>query len=384
MRLIHTSDWHLGRILYKRPLIEDQRYFIYDFFLPAMEELSPDGIMISGDIFDRQIAPAEAIALFDDFISEICAKRGIRLFITTGNHDGSDRFALAPGLLCRSGLHIVSKLSLSPDPVRIESGNEKVDIYMLPYFDPPRARAALEALGYDTENITTFTDAYKAVLDIKCKNMDNDAVNILMAHCFAAGAVKSDSESTVYLGGAGEVLPALFDIFDYAALGHLHSPQKSGDKGRYSGSPLKYSFDEQHQRKALTIIDIKNSQLGISDYPIKPLRDMRTISGTIDEIESAAQNDNNRNDYIYAQINGAPVFEPMMRLREIYPNILDLKNGSLTVLNGDAARSELREQLMRPGGSDITIMTEFFKQMCGYEPDQEDIEILKSLLDKTE
>ena len=134
MRLIHTSDWHLGRILYKKSLLEDQRFFIYDFFLPALDELSPDAVMISGDIFDRQIAPTEAIALFDGFISELCVKRGIKLFIITGNHDGADRFALAPELLSKSGLYISSRLDVNSPPVRLERGNERADIYMLPYF----------------------------------------------------------------------------------------------------------------------------------------------------------------------------------------------------------------------------------------------------------
>lgn len=380
MRLIHTSDWHLGRILYKKSLLEDQRFFIYDFFLPALDELSPDAVMISGDIFDRQIAPTEAIALFDGFISELCVKRGIKLFIITGNHDGADRFALAPELLSKSGLYISSRLDVNSPPVRLERGNERADIYMLPYFDPARARAALETAGYDAEKITTFSDAYSAVLDIKCRDMDKSAVNILMAHCFASGAAKSDSESVMYLGNAGEVPPSLFDRFDYAALGHLHGPQRSGEKGRYSGSPLKYSFDEENQRKAIFVLDIKNNKINVSEYRVKPLHDMRTVTGGIEEIESAAKLDASPEDYIYAKIEGAPVYEPMLRLRKVYPNILDLKNGNLTAIGGNAERDELREKLMHSNSSGLSLMTEFFRQMCGYEPDEQDMSLLKELL----
>lgn len=381
MRLIHTSDWHLGRILYKRPLLEDQRHFIYEYFLPKVDELSPDAVLISGDIFDRQIAPADAIALFDSFISEICAKRKIKLLVSTGNHDGAERFALAPSLLGRSGLYITSKIELDAPPVRIEADGERADIYMLPYFDPARARDALAAAGYDAEEINSFGDAYRAVLDVKCADMDGGAVNILMAHCFAAGAKKSDSESTIYIGGAGEVPPSLFDRFDYAALGHLHAPQRSGGKGRYAGSPLKYSFDEQHQKKSITVIDIAGGRVDISECPVVPLRDMRTVSGTIDEIEAAAENDPHRDDYIYAEIKGAPVFEPMARLRKYYRNVLDLKNGSLTAAGAeDSVRDELRGHITHPGSSGMTVLTEFFRQMCGYEPDEEDTAIFEELL----
>ncbi len=384
MRIIHTSDWHLGRILYKKSLLEDQRFFIYDFFLPAMDELLPDAVMISGDIFDRQIAPAEAISLFDGFISELCIKRGIKLLVSTGNHDGADRFALASELLSRSGLYIASHLDVTSPPVRLESGGEKADIYMLPFFDPARARASLESAGYGAENITTFSDAYAAVLDIKCRDMDSGAVNILMAHCFAAGAAKSDSESVMYLGTAGEVPPSLFDRFDYAALGHLHGPQKSGEKGRYSGSPLKYSFDEEKQRKAIFVLDINGGEINVSEYPVKPLHDMRTVSGSIEEIESAAKLDTAADDYIYAKIEGAPVYEPMLRLKKVYPNILDLKNGSLASLDGNSERDELREQLMHSRGGEMSVMTEFFRQMCGYEPEEQDIALFKELLSDTE
>lgn len=369
MKIIHTSDWHLGRIIYGQSLIDDQRYFIEKFFYPLLDSEKPDAVIIAGDLFDRQIAPAEALRLFDSCITEICGNMHIPIIAISGNHDGADRLGLGARLLDSSGFHICSRLDASAEPV-VLSGKHEIHIYSLPYFDPAMARDYLK-----NDDVRGFGEAYAAVLEIIGGRLDPAAFNMLVAHCFITGAEVSDSESPLFIGGSGELDPDMFSRFDYVALGHLHRAQKAGKNGRYSGSPLKYSFDEEHHKKSVTILEIEDS-LNIREVPVIPRRDMRVISGSISELEAAAEL--SRDDYIFAQIEGAPVYEPMHRLRKTYPNTLGIRNGSElgAASENEAVRRELK--ISAPGN----IFDEFIRQMCGSEPTDADREIFAEAFDK--
>ena len=225
MKLLHTADWHLGRMLYGKSLLEDQEYFIRESFLPAVREHRPDLVILAGDIYDRPIAPAAAIRLFDEVIGELSAL-GIPLAAISGNHDGADRLAIGASLLRKSGIFIASRPADVFRPAEFRFGGEKVCVYLLPYCEPAQIR---QVLGDDS--LQGFKSCYAALLGRVAEGLDPDAVNILAAHCFAAGGAVSDSESVLYVGGSGEVDPSCFDPFQYAALGHLHAPQRAGTKG---------------------------------------------------------------------------------------------------------------------------------------------------------
>jgi exonuclease SbcD len=229
---------------------------------------------------------------------------------------------------------------------------------MLPYFDAALAR---DILGRD--DIHGQNAAFEALMHEI--HPVKGARNVLVAHCFAAGSLTCESESPLAVGGSEEVNPALFDGFDYVALGHLHGPQKSGVNGSYSGSPLKYSFDEERHKKSLAIVTLENDGTQIKRIPVIPLHDIRTVTGEINEIISAAQNDPARDDYIYANLTDArPIYEPMALLREHFPNILGLHPGWLDTGERGQERAGLKEGL-RTGSGDKLLFEEFLSQICG-------------------
>ena len=269
MKILHTSDWHLGRMIYGRSLLPDQEYFIEHVFYPILEEEKPDMVLLAGDVYDRQIAPVAAIRLFDRVLSEL-HRRNIQVAVISGNHDGPDRMALGASMLRESGIYFATSLENAFHPIVFPSEDFPCHLYLLPYCEPAEVRDY-----FQDDSIRGFTESYQAVLDKLRAGLDPAACNILAAHCFVAGGTLSDSESPIYVGGLGEVNPAVFQGFDYVALGHLHAPQKAGSNGRYSGSPLKYSFDEENQQKSLTLVETAKHGCHIRELPVRPLRDMR-------------------------------------------------------------------------------------------------------------
>lgn len=383
MKLLHTADWHLGRILYGRSMIEDQRYFIESFLFPLIDREQPDALLLSGDIFDRQIAPVEAIRLFDDFVTGLCLERSIPLLAISGNHDGADRLGLGARLYRAAGFYLGARLEPDAPPVVLQDGAGEVHIYSLPYFDPAMARDVLK-----DDSIRGYTDAFQAVLARIIARLQPDAFNILLAHCFVTGAAVSDSESPLFIGGSGEVDSRLFAPFDYVALGHLHRAQRAGGDGvRYAGSPLKYSFDEEAHNKSVTLLETGRTPL-IRQIPVTPLRDMRTTAGTLGQLQQQALSESPaaREDYIYAVLSGPPVFEPMARIREFYPNVLGVVNGAEEAAGETADRQALRQNLKKRDG--MTLFEEFLRQMCDTEPTEDDravfMEISRALLDETD
>lgn len=375
MKILHTSDWHLGKIIFGRSLLEDQEYFIKESLLPALDDEQPDLVALSGDVFDRQIAPIEAIRLFGLAVSEICNKRKIPLAIISGNHDGPDRLAVYSDLLRPQGF-FVSARPFDTEPIHLEDESGEVLIHFLPHFEPSFAR---DRLGDDS--IHGFNESYRAVLSEMTGKFDQKARHVLLSHCFMKGASTCESESPLSIGGSGEVDGALFSNFSYVALGHLHGPQKAYQNAWYSGSPLKYSFDEEHHHKCLFLTEIKGSNVSIKEIPVKPLRNMRTVTGTVKELCETASQDKQADDYIYANLTDErPVYEPMAALREHYPNILGLSPGWLTGGAFGGERDMLREKLRKKSAGDLLFFEEFLRQVCGVEPSKEDIDIFSQAL----
>ena len=379
MKILHTSDWHLGRVLYSHSLLSEQQHFVEDFFLPLVEREKPDLVILAGDIFDRKIAPVEAIRLFDQFVTYMCADLSIPLAVITGNHDGADRISIGSRLLADRGLYLVSRLEQGLTPFLLKDDYGPIQLWMLPYFDPAMARDAM-----NDPSIEGFGGAYKAVLDDIRQRMDPAARQILVAHCFVAGSSVSDSESPLYIGGSGEVDAGLFAGFHYVALGHLHAPQYPRPFIRYAGSPLKYSFDEEHQRKSVSLVQLTD-KLSVKDIPVTGVRDVRTVTGTLEELLAQSSGDTHRDDFIYAYLTDeGPVFEPMARLREGYPNILGLESNWLTSSTVNVERRDLRESLRKQGtSSDFTIFSSFLAQVCGTQADAQTEELFRAIYRET-
>lgn len=361
MRILHTADWHLGKMLYGRSLLEDQSYFVNRVFLPLVEREHPDLILLAGDVFDRPIAPVEAIRLFDRFVEETY-RIGVPLAVISGNHDGADRMTLGAPLLRENGVAIAAKLEDVFRPVRLPG---PVHCYLLPYFEPAQAR---QLLGVEARG---FQEAYRAVLDKVREQFVPGAVNVLAAHCFVMGGETSASESPTFVGGSSEVSPACFAGFSYVALGHLHRAQKAGPNGRYAGSPLKYSFDEAEHRKSVTMVTLEEGTVYTEQIPVEPLRDLRNLSGTMEALLELGKSMPSE-DYLYAELlDEAPVYMPMDRLRPYFPNLLGIHSQWLSHM-GTGENAGLREQLLHRKTDDAAIFASFLQQICGTEADDAD------------
>lgn len=364
MRILHTADLHLGKTIYGKSLLEDQKYFIDNCFFKAIEELKPDAVIIAGDIFDRAVAPAAAIAVFDDLILRL-NKLNIPLFAVTGNHDGEDRITLGASLLRESGIYISVNPKDIASPVTISKDGFKYCFYMLPFTEPVKMR------GYNGfEEAASYTDTYRLLIAEAKKSLDIKACNILISHCFVTGCTVSESESPIFIGGSCEISADVFSDFDYVALGHLHSPQKAGTNCRYSGSPLKYSFDEQKQNKSITVIDADEKNITTSVYNYTPLHNMKTVRGKFDDLLENGKNTPD-NDYVFVELSDdVPIYMPVERLREYYPNILGLKSDYII-----RKASQEKHTTVKRNSSDEEILSAFLTQICGTEMTKQDAEL---------
>lgn len=368
MLLFHTSDWHLGRMLYGKSLLEDQRWFLEECFLPAAERERPACVLLAGDVYDRQVAPPEAIRLFDRALSRL-VELGVQVFIISGNHDGAQRMALLKGALRASGVYFATELADTLEPVMIEQGGQKVQVFLLPYFDCPQARAFL-----GDDSLRGEAACMEKLLERLLPLFQPGACHVLVSHCFCAGAKTCDSESGLFVGGSGQIPPALFNAFDYVALGHLHGPQKAGEKARYSGSPLKYSIDEAGQKKGFLALRWDGARMEAERREITPLRDVARVEGLFADL-LARGGQAPCQDYVEISLTDtAPVLQAAERLRPFYPNLLAVRNR--WALEGAAGR---RAAGLR-GADEPAVFSAFLREVCRIEPEEEDLALFREIL----
>ena len=358
-------------MLYGRSLIEDQRYFIEHEFLPAVEREKPNFVLISGDIYDRQIAPTEAIALFDFTLNSL-AEMKVPTFIISGNHDGADRMAIMKDLLRRQGMYISTNLDDAKIVPEIEINGEKAQIFLLPFIDAATARDY-----FADETLRGAGAAVQAAIEQIFKPQFKAGYKkIILSHCFAAGSVKSDSESTIFVGGSGEVPPAVFADFDYTALGHLHGAQKAGQSGRYSGSPLKYSVDEQNHKKCFLEVELTDESLSIKEIPVTPVHDVRRITGLFDDIFAQGQ-EKKCEDYVEIILEDKrPIMMAAEKLRPLYPNMLAVHNRWMASASENQRSKDLKNQ------NESEIFMAFVEEVCGEKASNSETELFLSVLAK--
>ena len=306
MRFLHTADWHLGRIFYGQYLTEDQAHVLENQFFSILKDEKIDGILLAGDIFDRAVPPIEAIELWDSIITRLAMDYKVPLFVVSGNHDGSERLEVGRSMLSRSGIHIWGSPHHALQPFEFEGADGKVAICPMPFSEPRRIGDAL-GLGasvskpvdidmtedslfsyvetneqeFGSLNLHNYDQMYQAWSDYLYKQVPKGRRSIAISHAFVMGGEVGGSERTLSVGGSEQVSPQVFKDFHYTALGHLHGPQRMGaDYIRYSGSPLKYSFDEHTQKKSFTIIDMdKKGNVDISTMPVEAKRDVVILEG---------------------------------------------------------------------------------------------------------
>ena len=354
MRFLHTADWHLGRIFYGQYLTEDQAHVLEHQFFTILKEEKIDGILLAGDVFDRAVPPIEAIELWDSIITRLAMDYKVPLFVVSGNHDGAERLEVGRSMLSRSGIHIWGSPHHALQPFEFESSDGRVAICPMPFSEPRRIGDALglsasESKPVDTKaedslfsyvesdeqepestcNLHNYDQMYQAWSDCLYKQVPKGMRSIAISHAFVMGGEVGGSERTLSVGGSEQVSPHVFKNFHYAALGHLHGPQRMGaDHIRYSGSPLKYSFDEQGQKKSFTIIDMDTKgNVDISTIPVAAKRDVVILEGHFEDLLNNKELQiKHKDDYVQARLlDTMPIMDGMAKLRQVYHRCMTIE-----------------------------------------------------------
>ena len=324
MKFIHLSDLHLGKRVNEFSMFEDQEYILTKI-INIIDEETPEGVIIAGDVYDKSVPAVDAVQLFDDFLVKL-SNRALKVFIISGNHDSAERMAFGSRVMNKSGIYISEVYNGKISPISLEDSYGIIDIFMLPFIKPVHVRRfEKEKIETDVIKIETYTDAMKSAIDTMTINPANR--NLLIAHQFVTGAVSCDSEE-ISVGGSDNVDAAVFEPFDYVALGHIHGPQKAGRETiRYCGTPLKYSFSEAKHKKSVTVVELmEKGSITVRTVPLLPKRDMREIKGSYMEVTARDYyKDTQVTDYMHITLTDEEdVPEAMGKLRVIYPNLMKL------------------------------------------------------------
>lgn len=372
MKFIHLSDLHLGKRLNEFSLIEDQEYILNEICTVIVAE-KPDFVIIAGDIYDKSVPSAEAVKLFDSFITRVASLTD-RVFAISGNHDSAERIAFGSHIMKKSGVYMSPVYEGTTAPTVLSDEYGDFGVYMLPFIKPMNVRRFFP----DTE-IESYTDAVNAAVD--SMDIDFSRRNIIITHQFVTGAQKSDSEE-ISVGGTDNVDSSAFDGFDYVALGHIHSPQNVGsERIRYCGTPLKYSFSEASQVKSVTVAEIREKgSLDIKTVPLTPLHDMRELRGSFEQISSIAQRrSGNPEDYlrvILTDDNDIP--EAMGKLRAIYPNIMMIEYDNRRTRSASAEIGAADNDNKLPS----ELFEEFYRATNGCDMSEPQRQLVQSLIEK--
>lgn len=418
MLLFHVSDLHLGKTFHGYNLMEDQEFMLARI-LDRISAEQPDALLIAGDVYDRPVPPPEAIELLDNFLMQCLALvPDLKIVIIPGNHDGGPRMGFGARLLERQGVHIVTNFQAEPACV-LEKHGERAFVWALPFLSPAvfrngwRADSEAEDAGTVKPAVREFPSQQHLMEFAVSKIHENEAWKkaepakrdagkdagqiansqapwrILVAHCFAAGANVSDSE-TSYIGAAEQVGTELFSGFDVTALGHLHFFQSPAPRVWYSGSPMPYGVPDTGRKTGLCRITLKSGDplAHVECIPLKPLRGFRKLRGFFGDILLNPPSAEEREDYVEIRLcDTKPVANPLHELKKLYPRIYFLKSEADEAAAGSraSAMSETEASLLDPekAQSDDTIMqafAEFHQEMKGKAPSKESMHQFELLL----
>lgn len=372
MRILHTSDLHLGRLLHNYSLLEDQAY-ILDQILELAVEHQADAIVVAGDLYDKSMPSAEAVKLLDRFLVKV-ADSGIPCLLTAGNHDSAERVAYGEALMQSRGIYLAPVLSeKAVTPVTLEDEYGPVDFYLLPFLKPANVRA----FWPEAEVETDYTKAVAQVL--RASEIDHSRRTVLVAHQFVTaggiGPEKGGSE-TPTVGTLDNVDASVFAGFDYVALGHIHGQQQVGAPHiRYSGSPLKYSVEECRQNKCALLVELDGTGfVSAVPLPLTPKRDLRRIEGPLDElVNPAVYGGTNRDDYIHAVITDENPVNAQKKLEDVYPNLVKL------TVSGESYERDFTGTV-DPEQDPLTLFQSFYALRTGKELDEAGSELVAKLL----
>jgi exonuclease SbcD len=358
MKILHCADLHLGRSLHGQALIDDQAY-VLDQLVNIARDSTPDVILVAGDVYDRAVPPAEAVALLDDVLGRLLLDCGIPTVLIPGNHDSPDRLTFGARLLRAGNLHLFKQFG----PHNIVTFTDKygpVDIFSVPFAEPAMARQDLECPAIVDHN-SAMQEVVGRIRDIRIGGRRS----VLVAHGFVAGGEATESERPLLVGGAGSVDPAGLAGFDYVALGHLHRAQTIGHPSvQYSGSILAYSFAEADQAKSVNLVEIGPSgDAKVERILLKPRHAVRCVTGLFDDLRKGLVGGGAIDDYLMVTLlDRGPVLDAMGQLRQVYPNLLHVQR-ELPVISGEATVVRLDHRRT----STDQLFSSFFRQVTGQD-----------------
>ena len=371
VKFLHTADWHIGRKLQGKDLLEDQQY-VMNNLISKIDETKPDFLIIAGDLYDRSVPSKEATTLLQELLVKINIECNIPIFAISGNHDSRERLAIGESWFSKHKFYLHTRLNQAFDKITIED----TDIYLLPYFEPFEAREYFE-----DDTLTTHNSATKRVIDEIYKNIDMSKTNILVAHTFVSGGLETDSEREISVGTVENVAVEIFEKFDYVALGHLHNPNAiKEERIKYSGSPMAYSFSEATQTKGMRLVELSKEIFTEEFISLEQNRKLHNISTTYEEVFTKVfqQNFDCKNDYFSMELSGMEgVTDPLPRIKEYYPNTLILKQKRNN--NSDSEIKFDKEMFTK---SPLELIEEFYNEQTGSELTVGQKRVLVNIIDK--
>jgi exonuclease SbcD len=372
MKLLHLSDLHIGKIVNEVNMLNDQKH-ILNQILDIIKAEKPTAVLIAGDVYDKSVPSAEAVELYDEFITAL-ANEKTQTYIISGNHDSPERLGCCSKLISSNKIYIDSIFNGKAVKYTLKDETESVNIYALPFIKPANVRAF-----YKEQEINNYTQAVKLVLDNS--DIDPNQTNILVAHQYVTNGgemIRTDSEA-ISVGGIDNVSSEVFDSFNYVALGHLHAKQNIDNRIVYCGSPLKYSKSECKNKKSVVMLEVTNGEIAVNEIPLTPLRDMRIIKGNLKELTENPVGDTQ--DYIFAELTDEnEQIDAIGNLRSVYPNVMGLSYN-----NKRTAQSQANVRLKSVSAkSSIELFEDFYKQQNGDSLNAQQKEIVLNILNELE
>ena len=357
MLFLHTSDWHLGAAEGEYDLLEDQRFFIDDI-CRIIRERQVDAVLLAGDVYDRSVASASAIRLYDYAMNRICRELGTKVLTIAGNHDSAELLSSCGQLLEKAGLYISGAAEREPKVVCFDD----TEVFLLPWITEEKVRSLYPE---ERESIGSLTDAYRVVTNHMRDRFSPDKKHIVVSHAFITNSETSTSDRAAEIGFATQVSADVFAGFDYVALGHIHKPQDVNGFIRYCGTPMPYSFGkEEAQVKSVTLLDTKTMAKEILPLPL--LHKRATLTGTYEELLNPDCPEEEKNGYVRLNVTDTAIgLELLSRLKQVYPHPLVVSGKAY---EGDATTITLTMEELEQMESDPR---EVFKSFCREEMGEE-------------
>ncbi len=389
MRLIHTADWHLGRLLHNVRLTRDQETVLTQL-IDLVADVRPAAVLLAGDIYDRAVPPTEAVELLDHVLSELVLGLHVAVVAVAGNHDSAARLDFGAVFLSDHGLHLAGRLARQPRCVTLHDEHGPVHVHAFPFADPAEARHAYADDALHDHEAVARAGAARALAAAPPGDR-----HVAVAHAFVSGGLDTpDSERPLTVGGGGRVPPDAYAGFDYVALGHLHRPQTVGAENiRYAGSLMKYSFAEHDHVKSASVVQIGapgsaggdagaagRARIAVETVALTPPHDVRRLEGTLAELLASGGNDPRRDDYVLAALlDRGALLDPIGRLREVYPNVLAIER---PLYDAPGPAGEARP---RPGSAgDLELFDSFYTYATGNPMTAAESTTLADVVDRLE